>query len=356
MVKHGPAHPVEPLDHTGPELNAEPTPTGDVSVPSAKSGLVPPWLLGMSVTLGGYLLTLFLVSLATFLVMGLTAGDVAVAALGREASLDQLEAFRERVGLNDPILVQYWNWLTQFVSGDWGVDPVIGTPVADLVLTPFGYTLALAVASLIIAVPVSMGLGMWSATRIGTGTDRSVLTASIVIAATPEFVLAVIAVLLLGVWLGWFPVDSTGLARATSLLQVVQSMALPVIVLAVALIAYFYRVSRAACHEVLESSFVEAARLRGMSTQRILLKYVLRNASPPLINAVAIGAVHLIGGVILVEQVFGYPGLGQGLVQAIAAGSTNAVQAMVMLLAASFLIIGALSDLVVKWLNRPVSG
>lgn len=300
--------------------------------------------------------TLLLISAVTFVAIRLVGGDIALQALGREASPEQLEAFRAANGLNDPIVIQYVHWLWDFIRGDWGVDPVSGRPILSTIVSPFAHTLVLALAALAIAVPLSMGLGLWAAARYSNFADRALLTTSIVLVAVPEFVVAISMIVIFGVWLGWLPVDSTALLYSDSLTEKVRGIILPILTLVIALSTYFFRIARSACHEVLEAPYFESAKLRGIGTSFLVRRYVIRNAMTPLINAVAIGAVHLIGGVILVEQIFGYPGLGQALIQSVSGGSVEVVQVIVVCLAAVFLLIGAVADGTVRALNRPVMG
>lgn len=301
----------------------------------------------------GFVGPLVLISIVTFVAIRVVSGDVAVQALGREATPEQLDAFRTANGLDNPLTVQYWDWLRHFVTGNWGQDPVTGRGILSSITSPFGYTMLLAVAALAVSIPLSMVLGVASALRRGHQADRTLMTLSIVIVATPEFVIAVIGIVIFGVWLGVMPVDSTALTYPAPFLDKVKAFVPPCGTLVLAMTAYFYRVARAACFDVLQSKYVEAARLRGFGRSFLIRRYVIRNASGPMINAIAIGAVHLIGGVVLVEQVFGYPGLGQALVQTVSGGSIDIVQAIVVVLAAVFLLIGSAADLAVTYVNGP---
>ncbi|MGE3447417.1 MAG: ABC transporter permease [Microbacteriaceae bacterium] len=305
---------------------------------------------------GAFLGTLLLISVVTYFAIRLVGGDLAVAALGREVTQEQLESYRAANGLNDPMLLQYWNWLREFATGQWGVDPVTARPIISTVVAPMLYTFLLAFVALAISIPISMSFGVWSAWRYGRKPDRVALTASVIVVATPEFVIAIGGILLFGVWLRVLPVDSTAITIAESPTEMLAAFILPVGTLVIAMSAYFYRIARSAAYEVLESSYFEAARLRGLGTWFLIRHYVLRNAMPPLVNAIAIGAIHLIGGVVLVEMIFGYPGLGQALVQSVSGGSADVVQAIVVTLAAVFLAIGLLADLTVTSLTRPLRG
>ncbi|GAA0717002.1 ABC transporter permease [Dactylosporangium roseum] len=303
--------------------------------------------------IAGFLGALLLISFVTFIAVRVVSGDIALKALGREATPGQLSAFRETHGLDDPMLVQYWDWLRGFVSGNWGQDLISGRGVFASIVSPFAYTVVLAVAALAASIPLSMILGVASALRMGDARDRTLMTMSIVTVATPEFVIAVGGILVFGVWLKLLPVDSTALTYEAPFLDKFWAFLLPWATLVIALTAYFYRVARASCYDVLKSKYVEAARLRGFGQSFLIRRYVIRNSAGPLINAVAIGAVHLIGGVVLVEQVFGYPGLGQALIQTVTGGSLKIVQAIVVVLAAVFLLIGAVADLAVKYVVGP---
>lgn len=296
--------------------------------------------------------TLLAISFVSYMILQLVSGDLARQALGREATENQLEAFRQQNGLNDPVLLQYWHWLSAFVQGDWGTDPVSQRPISEAVLEPLKYTGILAAVVVVVSVPLSLGFGLIAALWQGRALDRTLLITSVVLVAIPEFVMGTVLIFFLAVKFPIFPVDSTAVTYAPTLIEMLYAIALPSIILIVAMCSYLFRVARAACSEVRLLRYVEAAMLRGVGTWRLATRYILRNSLAPLVNTIGVSIVYLIGGVIVVEQIFGYPGIGRALVAAVAGGGFNTVQMMVVLLAGLFLVLGALADMFTSLLTR----
>lgn len=297
-------------------------------------------------------LTLLAISFVSYMVLQLVSGDLARQALGREATEAQLAAFRKTNGLDDPVLLQYWHWLSAFVQGDWGTDPVSHRPITEAVLQPLKYTGILAAVVIVVSVPLSLGLGLVAALWQGRIVDRGLLIASVLLVAIPEFVLGTVLIYFLAVKTRIFPVDSTSVTYAPNLIDALYAIALPAIILVVAMCSYLFRVARAACSEVRVLRYVEAAMLRGVGTWRLATRYILSNSLAPLVNTIGVSVVYLIGGVVVVEQMFGYPGIGRALVASVAGGGFNTVQMMVVLLAGLFLVLGSLSDMLTSLLTR----
>ncbi len=307
-------------------------------------------------TLGVAVVTLWVISLVTFAAVNVRPPiDVARNVLGREATPAALEAYVESRGLDRPAYQRYASWLGDFVQGDWGESPVTNRPVRDDVLPRLQFTLLLAVISLVIALPLSVALGVFMAKRSGKASDLSLLIGTVVLAAMPEFVIGIGLIMLFGVALGWFPVDSTALSFGT-LGEQAMAFVLPTLTLVLAMLPHISRIGRAAAREALAAPYVAAALLRGLSKRRVTWDHAMRNAAVPLVNAVAINVVYLLAGVIVVENVFAFPGVGQLFVQAIGAGDTITVLAIAVVMGAMFIAISLIADLLVVYFNPRLKG
>jgi peptide/nickel transport system permease protein len=301
--------------------------------------------------LGAALLTLFVISIVTFAATSIKDPvEVARGALGREATDEQLQAYVAENDLDEPVYVRYANWLGDFVRGDWGTSPVTGRAVKDDIMPRLEKTLILSLVSLLVALPISIAIGLYMARRVGTWQDLSLLIGTVVFAALPEFVVGIGLLMLFAVELGWLPVDSTALQFGTPTEQA-KAYVLPALTLVIAMVPYIARIARGAARESLAAPYTQAALLRGLPRRTVVWDHAMRNASVPLVNAVAINLVYLLSGVIVVENVFAFPGIGQLLVQAIGAGDTITVQAIALVMGAMFIAISLAADLLVVYFN-----
>jgi len=301
--------------------------------------------------LGAALLTLLVISTVTFAATNIKSPtEVARNALGRETSEAQLQAYVEQHGLDDPFYVRYGSWLKDFVQGDWGTSAVTGRDVRADVLPRLGKTLLLSLIALGIALPISVLLGVFMARRVGSWQDLSLLITTVLLAALPEFVVGIGLLMLFAVWLGWLPVDSTSLSFGTTV-EKAKAYILPALTLVIAMVPYIARIARGAAQESLAAPYTQAALLRGLSRRTVIWDHAMRNAAVPLVNAVAINLVYLLSGVIVVENVFAFPGIGQALVQAIGQGDTITVQAIALVMGAMFIAISLAADLLVVYFN-----
>lgn len=276
--------------------------------------------------------------------------DVARAALGRDAAPEALQAYAQERGLTDPLPVRYVRWLGDFSRGDLGLSLVNDEPVADAVIPRFRNTLILALVALVVAVPVSIGLGAFMARRRGSPIDLTLLFTTVVLAALPEFVLGIALIMIFAVQLGWFPVDSTAVTFGTPA-EVAAAYVLPTLTLVLAMVPHISRIARASASESLDAPYVASATLRGLHPNRVMWDHAMRNAAVPMVNAVALNVVYLLGGVIVVEQVFAFPGIGQLLVEAIGNGDATMVLAIAVILGAMFIIISLIADLLAIYFN-----
>ena len=298
-------------------------------------------------------LTLLLISVVAFGMMSVrTPDEIARQKFGPQVTPAQVEAFAQEHGLDQPVIERYGEWLWRFLHGDMGTSVVTDTSVSESVIPRFVRTLILSLVSLLIAVPIAVALGVFQARRVGRWSDLSLLTGSVVIAALPEFVVGIGLLYLFAVELGWLPVESaTALTFASSFGEQAKAYVLPAATLVLAMIPHIARIARGALREALEAPYTQAAVLRGLPRTTVIWDHAMRNAGVPLVNAVAINIVYLLSGVIVVEWVFAFPGIGQGLVQATSTSDAFNVQAIAVLMGAMFIIVSLTADLVVVYLN-----
>jgi peptide/nickel transport system permease protein len=297
-------------------------------------------------TLGGAALTLLVISLITFAAMNYKSPeDIARSALGRETSQEQIDAYVEANNLDDPFLKRYVTWVRGAVHGDFGTSALTGRPVSEEVMPRLARTVSLTLAALLIAAPLSIMLGVFVARRPRSVPDRLALIGSVVLAATPEFVIGIVFLAFFAAQLGWFPVNSAGAFEFGTFSEQVKAYVLPVMVLVLTLIPYIMRLTRAASRDVLRAPYVQAATLRGLPNRTVVWDHAVRNAAAPIIAVLALILVSLLGGVIVVENVFGFPGVGQALVESVGAGDAMTVQAIAVLLGAMFIVVSLVADL-----------
>ena len=292
----------------------------------------------------GYaLLTLLAISAIVFAGTSLLPGDVASAMLGQAATPDALAALRATMHLDQPAVVRYIGWLRGLLTGDLGSSLVTHLPAAQMIGGRLGNSLLLAALTTAIAIPASLALGMAAAIWQGSAFDRAATTGTIAAVSVPDFLVATVAVILFSVELQWLPavfVDQGG-----SLLSRAAGFVLPVMTLSLGVMAQMTRMTRAALVGILRSSYVEMARLKGLRPARIVLRHALPNAAGPIANAAALSLSSLLGGVIIVETVFNYPGLAKLMVDAVSTRDMPLIQACAMLFCAGYMILVLLADI-----------
>jgi peptide/nickel transport system permease protein len=297
--------------------------------------------------------TLIVVSLIVFAVTQVLPGDAATMLLGENATPAALAAVRDRLGLDAPVWVQYGHWLLGVLRGDFGTSLRTGQPVAPVMVEALGRSLLLAVLAIGFMLSLSVPLGILAAVRRGRAADLLVSLVSYVGVSLPEFVTATLFGLVLADWLQWLP--ATGYVPLTenpgrSLAHLV----LPVLTVSVILIAHVSRMVRSELVDVLHTDYIRAARLKGLSARAVLLKHGLRNALLPTITIVALDVGYLLGGVIVVEEIFALPGIGRQLIVAIEARDLPAIQAGALIMAATYSVVNFLADLAYAWLDKRI--
>jgi len=292
-------------------------------------------------------MTLLLVSVLVFAATQAMPGDTASAILGRAATPERLAVVREQLGLNRPIATQYFTWLGGIVRGDPG-NSLVGTeqPVRQLLGPRVMNTLALVVAAALLSFPLSILIGSLSGLFRDRWFDSSVSVGSLAVAALPEFVLGLLLILLLAVQvLHVFPAVSM-VNPQLSIWSQMNNLWLPALTLGLACVPYIVRMLRGSMIEVLESEYVQMARLKGIRERLVLQRHALPNAIIPLIQVIALNLAWLAGGVVTVEYLFNYPGIGSALVDAVRNRDVPLIQAIVLLIAAVYVVLNLTADVV----------
>ena len=301
--------------------------------------------------LGFVVVTLLASSIIIFLATQVLPGDVAQMILGRFASPTAIEALRAKLGLNDPLHIQYWNWLSRFVQGDWGLSlSANNMPVAPLVWARLKNSAMLAMVAFVMYVPVGILLGLWAALRRNRAADQIISVSSLSLIGLPEFVTGIILISIFSLKLGWLP-PSSSIAPGATFLESLPKLILPAVTAALVSLAYITRMTRASTVETLSSDYVRTAYLKGLSSRQVLFRHVLRNALLPTVTVSAISIGWLLGGLVVTESLFGYPGLGRLLLFAIQRRDLPLIQATTLVMAAIFCLSNMLADILYAWLN-----
>lgn len=290
-------------------------------------------------------LTLWLISLIVFAAVLALPGDAATAILGREATPARVAALREQLNLDQPVISQYFSWLGDLLTGNLGISAATQQPVGDLLESRVANSAFLVLLASVVAVPLSIALGVWTAMRRDKPVDHVVSTTTLVLAALPEFVIGIVLVLLFATqFLQVFPAVSL-LPPGVPAWEDPQVAVLPALTLVLAVVPYISRIMRGSMVEVLESDYVTMARLKGLSERTVIWRHAVPNAIVPAIQVAALQMAWMAGGVVLVEFVFSYPGIGAALVDAVNNRDMPVVQTVVMLAAGFYVVLNLLADL-----------
>lgn len=296
------------------------------------------------------LATLWAASALVFLGVQALPGDAAQAALGREATPQLVQELRKQFGLDRPAIVRYGDFLWGFLRGDLGRSLPSGDPVTNVIGGKVENTAALSVATVLFLVPLSVGLGILSAVRRDRAVDHVVGGTTLALISTPEFVVGTLLAVLFAVWLRALPPVSL-LDPGRSAFAQPRLLVLPVATLLAASVAQTIRMVRASMIYVLQSEYVQMARLKGVAERRVLLWHALPNALGPTIQVIAINVAWLMGGIVVVESVFQFPGLGSALTHAVAARDEPTVEAIALLITAVYVCVNLVADLAIILLN-----
>jgi peptide/nickel transport system permease protein len=300
--------------------------------------------------IGFLILTLILTSVIIFCITQLLPGDVARVILGREASAASLERLRDELGLREPLPVRYLTWLGHFVTGDWGISYSTELPIRPLVIERLGNSLMLAALILVIAIPLAVTLGVVAGLNRDRPLDNLISIASLAVVGLPEFVTGALLIQVFAFTFPIFPANSS-IRPDAGFLTALPMLVLPALTATLVLLAYVARLTRAGVAEELRATYVRTAMLKGLSRWTIITRHVLRNALLPTITVIAISLGWLIGGLIVVENVFNYPGLGRLLTFAIDRRDLPLLQAITCITVIGFASANLLADLLYAYLN-----
>ena len=298
-------------------------------------------------------LTFLLPSIIIFFVTHYLPGDIARIILGREASETQIALLRAELGLNEPLPIQYLRWLTDFVVGDWGTSYSTNSEIQSLVLQRLKNSLMLAAVSIFFAVPVSIFLGALAGLNRNRPVDAVISISTLSVVGLPDFVTGLVLIQVLAFRLELFPANSSIRAGMT-FLEALPMLVLPALTAAFVLAAYIARLTRAGVIEELQRDYVRTAVLKGLSGGRIVFRHVLRNALMPTITVIAISLGWLIGGLIVIENVFNYPGLGRLMIFAIDRRDLPLMQAITMVTVLVFALANLAADLIYAYFDPKI--
>jgi len=300
--------------------------------------------------LGMILLTMLLASVIIFSVTQLLPGDVAHVILGQFATPQAVENLREELGLNRPVVVQYWDWLTSFVRGDWGISMVSRLEVRPMIMERLRNSLMLAAVSLALYVPLGILLGVIAAIKEDRLADQAISGISMAFAGLPEFVTGLILIGILAISFDILPANSS-IEPQTSFREAFPFLILPAITVSLTSLGYIARMTRSSTIDVLRADYTRAADMKGLPRWQVLTKHVLRNSLLPTVTVVAMGIGYLIGGLIVTEAVFGYPGLGRLLIYGIQRRDLTLIQAISLLIVAIYSLSNLAADILYGILN-----
>ena len=280
-----------------------------------------------------FVLTLFLISIVTFAITQVLPGDVAMMIMGTQSNPEALEGLRNTLGLNDPLLVQYWRWVSGMLTGEWGVSLRFKEPIALLLSQKATASAMIVVMSLIIALVLAIPLGVWSAVNRDRWQDTTGSGLALAGISLPDFFWGIVLILLFSRWLGWLP--SSGYASPTEdFWLAVRHALLPAIALGLSLMAHLTRMTRSAMLEVLSQDFIRVCRAKGLSQGAVVFRHALRNAISPVVTVVGLQLGYLFGSIIVIESLFNFTGMGWLTYQALLNRDVPLIQATVFVIAA----------------------
>ena len=300
--------------------------------------------------LGLALLTLVLLSLIIFFAGSVVPGNPGRAILGPFASQHAVEALNQSLGVNRPLIVQYWSWVTGILHGDLGTSYQFHLPVSTFLWPALGRSLKLAVVAFVIVVPLSIFAGVLAALYRGRTVDRSISVTGLSFTSVPEFVSGVVLIVIFAIGLKWFPVTGNA-PPGTSPLGQLHYLILPAIPLVFVLFGYIARMARAGTIEALDSDYVRTAILKGLPRSTVIRRHVLRNSLLPTITVIATQTAYLIGGLVVVETLFNYPGLGRLIYTAASDKDFPMLEAAVLVIGIVYLAVTLIADILYTVLN-----
>jgi peptide/nickel transport system permease protein len=302
--------------------------------------------------LGLSLITLFLVSVIVFAVSDVLPGDVGRAILGRSATDEQVALIDHQLGYDKPLPARYWKLVSGYATGDWGTSPVLNVEVRPLVLRRVGNSLILAAFAFALIVPFSIFMGVVAALHHGRWQDRAISITGLSLIALPEFVTGVILLVVFAVSLGWFP--SSSAVPGPNPVDWFRQLLLPSIPLMCVLFGYIARMARAGTVDALRADYARTATLKGLPRRTVVGRHVLRNALLPTISVVSVQIGYLVGGLVVVETLFAYPGIGSLVYDSVQANDITVIEAIVLFTAVLYMLSNLVADILYAALNPRV--
>ena len=295
------------------------------------------------------IVTLWVVSLMIFGMTNLLPGDIAQIMLGQMATPENTAALREKLGLDKAAHIQYLGWLGNVLTGDLGISKAglgagLGTPIVEMLGPRAMNTLRLTGWVAVIAIPISLFLGLIAAMHPGTRLDRTVTFSTLSLISVPEFLVATFLVLIFAVHLGWLP-SVVFLRGGESGWLLIKTLAMPTLTLVIVVSSQIIRMTRATVLNVMSSPYIEMAILKGVPRRKIILRHALLNAIGPIVNVIALNLAWLVGGVVVVETIFAYPGLAKMMIEAVLLRDPPLVQACAMIFCATYVVLIFIADM-----------
>lgn len=295
------------------------------------------------------LITLIIISFAVFAMAQLLPGDVGRTILGPYATQAQVARVDHQLGVDKPLLLRYWNWITGFIRGDWGISYLLNTAVRPLVLGRLVNSLALGAFAMLITVPISIGLGVVAALNYGKPADRAITISGLSLIALPEFVAGVFLLVIFSIEVHWFPSSSS--VPSWNPLDILHQFLLPAIPLVLVLFGYISRMARAGTVVALNSNYTRTAILKGLPRSVVIWRHVLRNSLLPTISVVSVQFGYLVGSLVVIETLFTYPGIGLLVYDSAKGHDLPTLEATVLIVAIIYMVSNLVADLLYAMLN-----
>jgi peptide/nickel transport system permease protein len=294
--------------------------------------------------LASTVLVMGIVAVFVFLLLHLSPGDPAAIIAGDNATGDQIAAIRTKLGLDDPLPVQFFRWLFAVLQGDLGISIFSNEPVAKLIGQRIEPTLSLALTTLTVAVTLAVSFGVLAAYKVGTWIDRSLMFVSVIGFSVPVFVVGYMLIYVFSINLRWLPVQGYS-PIDQGFGPWIERLILPSIALGLAYVALIARITRTSMLEVLAEDYIRTANAKGVATRSVLLKHALKNAGVPIVTVIGIGVALLIGGVVITETVFNIPGVGRLVVDAISKRDYPIIQGVILIFSGVYVLVNLIVDM-----------
>ncbi|MGH2478002.1 MAG: ABC transporter permease [Candidatus Limnocylindrales bacterium] len=296
------------------------------------------------------LITLWMLASIVFVIANVLPNDVGRTILGPFAPQESVDALNQRLGTNDPLIEQYARSMRNLVTLDFGESFQSGQPVGPLLVAAIGRSAKLAGLALLLTIPIAIAAGIYAARQRDRGGDRAIVLLGVTLSSIPEFVIGTFLVVVVGVQLGWLPVLAIVPERA-GILDQVRILLMPALAMAIVYFGYIARMTRAGTIEVLESDYTRTAVMKGLTTTQTMTRHVLRNALVPTVAVIGVQIGYLFGGIIGVEKIFNYNGMGQLMLFAAQRKDIPVLQAGAIVIGLVYMVATLLADLTIAWMN-----